>query len=43
MSKTFLQADYGTVGGISMKNSGCGPTAIADIVYNKNMYILLHN
>lgn len=34
MSKTFLQTDYGTVKGISMKNSGCGPTALANIVYN---------
>ena len=34
MSKTFLQADWGTVKGISMANAGCGPTAIADIVYN---------
>lgn len=39
MSKTFLQAEQGTVGGISMKNSGCGPTAIADIVYNKDVSI----
>jgi len=34
MSKTFLQKDWGTVKGISMANAGCGPTAIADIVYN---------
>lgn len=34
MSKTFLQKEWGTVKGISMLNSGCGPTSIADIVYN---------
>ena len=34
MSYTFLQANYGTINGISMTNAGCGPTAIADIVYN---------
>jgi hypothetical protein len=39
MSKTFLQANYGTIDdgtekGISMANSGCGPTALADIIYN---------
>ncbi len=39
MSKTFLQANYGTIddgteNGISMANSGCGPTALADIIYN---------
>ena len=34
MSKTFLQAEQGTVKNIAMKNSGCGPTALADIVYN---------
>lgn len=34
MSRTFLQADFGTVKGVSMAASGCGPTAIADIVYN---------
>lgn len=39
MSKTFLQGDYGAVDGVSMKNSGCGPTAIADIVYNKDTKI----
>lgn len=34
MSKTFLQAGYGKVRGVSMAASGCGPTAVADIVYN---------
>lgn len=34
MSKTFLQKDWGSVNGISIANAGCGPTAIADIVYN---------
>ena len=36
MSKTFLQRDWGTIKGISMANAGCGPTAIADIVFNIN-------
>lgn len=34
MSTTFLQGNYGKVNGVSMAASGCGPTAIADIVYN---------
>lgn len=34
MSKTFLQANYGRVYGVSMAAAGCGPTAVADIAYN---------
>lgn len=34
MSKTFLQSNFGTVKGVSMAASGCGPTAVADIAYN---------
>lgn len=36
MSKTFNQADWGKVGGISMAASGCGPCALASIAYNKD-------
>ena len=39
MSKTFKQNKYGTVNGISMANSGCGPTSVADIVHNKDATI----
>lgn len=34
MSKTFKQAQWGTVHGISMKASGCGPCASASIICN---------
>lgn len=36
MSKTFIQADYGKVCGVSMAASGCGPCALASIIYNKD-------
>ena len=36
MSKTFRQADWGYVGGVSMASSGCGPSALASIVYNRD-------
>lgn len=36
MSKTFRQANWGTVAGISMAASGCGPSSIASIVSNVN-------
>lgn len=36
MSKTFNQAAYGYVGGVSMANAGCGPSALAAIIYNKD-------
>ncbi len=39
MSKTFKQADYGTVRGVSMATSGCGPSALASIIYNKDTSI----
>lgn len=35
-SKTFHQSDWGTVGGVSMTGSGCGPTALASIIYAKD-------
>lgn len=35
MSKSFLQAKYGSVRGVSMASAGCGPTALADIIYNQ--------
>ena len=34
MSRTFRQADYGVVKGISMAGSGCGPSAVASIAVN---------
>lgn len=34
MSTTFKQASYGTVRGVSMRDSGCGPSAVASIVSN---------
>lgn len=39
MSKTFIQAKQGTVNGISMAASGCGPSSVACIVYNKDTSI----
>lgn len=35
MSKTFKQASYDPVKGVSMANAGCGPSSIASIVSNK--------
>ena len=34
MSKTFKQNNYGSVHGISMPVSGCGPCASASVIYN---------
>ena len=34
MSYSFKQYNYGTVAGVSMRAAGCGPTALADIIYN---------
>ena len=34
MSKTFKQNNYGSVHGISMAASGCGPCASASVIYN---------
>ena len=34
MSKTFKQKEWGTIHGISMSASGCGPCSIAAIVAN---------
>lgn len=34
MSKTFTQSAYGKVGGVSMANAGCGPSAVASVVSN---------
>lgn len=39
MSKTFIQADYGKVCGVSMAASGCGPCALASIAYNNDTSI----
>lgn len=39
MSKTFRQYNYGTVKGVSMAAAGCGPTALADIIYNRDTSI----
>lgn len=36
MSKTFNQADWGKVNGISMAASGCGPSSLASIIFNKD-------
>lgn len=36
MSKTFIQAEWGKVNGISMAASGCGPSSLASIIYNKD-------
>jgi hypothetical protein len=34
MSRTFTQAKYQSVGGVSMANAGCGPCSVASIVSN---------
>lgn len=39
MSKTFNQADWGKVNGISMAASGCGPSSLASIIFNKDTSI----
>lgn len=39
MSKTFIQANWGTVCGVSMAASGCGPCSLASIVYNSDTSI----
>lgn len=39
MSKTFKQAEWGYVNGVSMPTSGCGPCSVASIVYNKDTSI----
>lgn len=39
MSKTFIQADYGKVCGVSMAASGCGPCALASIAFNNDTSI----
>lgn len=36
MSRTFKQSDWGHVGGVSMADAGCGPSALASIIYNKD-------
>lgn len=50
MSKTFYQSEWGTVKGVSMGMSGCGPCALASIIYNlkpsitpKNTAMWLYN
>ncbi len=50
MSKTFIQSEWGTVKGVSMANSGCGPCSLASIIYNlkssitpKTVATWLHN
>ena len=39
MSKTFTQSQWGTVCGVSMPISGCGPCSLASIVYNRDTNI----
>ena len=39
MSRTFRQADYGVVKGISMAGSGCGPSAVASIAVNQDISV----
>ena len=39
MSKTFTQSQWGTVCGVSMPISGCGPCSLASIVYNSDTTI----
>ncbi len=39
MSKTFTQSQWGTVCGVSMAASGCGPCSLASIVYNSDTSI----
>ena len=34
MSKTFIQSQWGTVCGVNMGISGCGPSSLACITYN---------
>lgn len=39
MSRTFIQAGWGSVCGVSMATSGCGPCALASIAFNNDTSI----